>query len=112
MPGPEAGLPPAPIGESPDIQMRWMDDHLWQEATEILNEEGVTNPTNGQIQAVDNALSVANNVKVIDPSTGQAIWPDTINGEIIDRIMQAGPVDATEAVKLARDIASGNVIIN
>ena len=112
MPGPEAGLPPAPIGESPDIQMRWMDDHLWQEATEILNEEGVTNPTNGQIQAVDNALSVANNVKVIDPSTGQAIWPDTINGEVIDRIMQAGPVDATEAVKLARDIASGNVIIN
>ena len=110
--GSDVELPPLPgIDDSPELKMRWMDEHLWTEAKEILGEEGISNPTNAQIQAVDNALSVANNVKVIDPATGQAIWPQTVNGEIIDRVMQAGPIDASEATKLAKDIFSGKIII-
>ncbi len=92
-------------------KMEWMDHNLWVTSKKLLPEAGVTNPTNAQTQAVDTVLSMANNVKVIDPETGNVIWSQTVNGQIIDRLMQPGLIDAIQASQLAKEIATGVVKI-
>lgn len=104
----DINLPPE-ASETLDSKMEWMDKNLWITSKKLLADAGAVNPTNKQIQIVDTILSIANNVKVIDPTTGNVIWVETINGEILDRVMQPGFVDVTEAFKVAQEIAFGTL---
>lgn len=86
---------------------RLMEKNLWVESKEILKEVGIDNPTDQQILEVDKTLSLENNVKVIDPNTGNAIWPETEEGQVIDRNMIKGLVKCSKAINIAIKIASG-----
>lgn len=102
----DVNLPPE-ASETLNNKMEWMDKNLWITSKKLLADAGIANPTNKQVQIVDTILSIANNVKVIDPATGNVIWVETVNGEILDRVMQPGFVDVTKGMEIAQEIASG-----
>lgn len=94
------------------VGQRYIDNNLWKESKEQLKELGVDNPTNKEIQQVDSAAAQENNIKVVDPNTGNALWPETAGGQTKDISMMKGLIKwgaahkAALAIKAAR-IAAG-----
>ena len=84
-----------------EVSQRYMDHNLWQESREHLKELGVDNPTNSEIQAVDSAAAQENNIRVVNPDTGQTLWSETAGGQTKDISMMKSLIKWGAAHKTA-----------
>ncbi len=89
---------------------RYMDNNLWEESKEQLRELGVNNPTNAEIQSVDSAAAQENNIRVVNPDTGQTLWSETAGGQTKDINMMKGLIKWGAAHKVALAIKAARVV--
>jgi hypothetical protein len=107
------GVDIIPGGEDLPTQeagQRYMDNNLWAESREQLKELGVNNPTNAEIQSVDSAAAQENNIRVVNPDTGQTLWPDTAGGQTKDISMMKGLIKWGAAHKTALAIKAARIV--
>lgn len=88
---------------------RMMDKNLWAESKELLQEQGIDNPTNAEIQQVDTALAQENNVRVVNPTTGETLWQETAGGQTSDRGMLKGLIKSAAGNKVALAIKAARI---
>lgn len=103
--GEDVALSPEETGQ------RYMDNNMWEESKEHLKELGVDDPTNEEIQAVDNAAGQENNIRVVNPENNQTLWPETAGGQTKDISMMKGLIKWGAAHKAALAIKAARIAV-